>query len=70
MAGRRQYVHLSSDEPTARRVGARHGRPVVLRVAAGAMHAQGHALYLSENGVWLTERVPREHIALPDASDS
>jgi putative RNA 2'-phosphotransferase len=63
--GRRTHVHLSADEATAVAVGRRHGRPVVLRVHAGRMHAAGHAFYRSDNGVWLTDAVPPEHIAFP-----
>ena len=62
----RHHVHLSPDEATARTVGGRRGRPVVLRVAAGPMHRDGHTFYLSANGVWLTERVPSGYIAFPD----
>ena len=54
----RHHVHLSTDVRTARRVGGRHGRPVVYRVAARAMHAAGYAFYRSDNGVWLTDQVP------------
>lgn len=54
----RLHVHLSPDEPTAVQEGSRHGRPVVLRVRAGAMHRDGLVFYLSSNGVWLTEEVP------------
>jgi putative RNA 2'-phosphotransferase len=56
--GSRQHVHLSPDEATAIAVGQRHGKPVVLRVAAGAMHREGHEFFLAENGVWLTAHVP------------
>jgi putative RNA 2'-phosphotransferase len=63
--GRRQHVHLSPDEETATRVGARHGKPVVLRIAAARMQGQGHAFFLSTNGVWLTDCVPAEFIAFP-----
>ncbi len=62
----RQHVHLSSDAITARQVGARHGRPVVLSVAATAMSAAGHSFFHSENGVWLTEHVPARFIARLD----
>ncbi|MCB1154475.1 RNA 2'-phosphotransferase, partial [bacterium] len=41
--GQRHDVHLSPDADTARRVGARRGDPVVLRVDAGAMHRDGFA---------------------------
>lgn len=63
----RQYVHLSPDVETARAVGRRRGTPVVLPVRAGALHAQGHAFYRSENGVWLTDAVPLGFIAFDDA---
>ncbi len=59
----RQHVHLSADRDTARRAGGRRGRPVLLRVAAAAMCAEGHAFYLSENGVWLTDAVPPEFLS-------
>jgi putative RNA 2'-phosphotransferase len=56
--GERHHVHLSADPETATAVGSRRGRPVVLRVDAAAMHAEGHRYYLSPNGVWLTAHVP------------
>lgn len=61
----RHHVHLSPDVETARVVGMRRGRPVVLRVAAGRMHRDGHVFFLSANGVWLTEHVPPVYIDLP-----
>jgi putative RNA 2'-phosphotransferase len=54
----RHHVHLSATVETALRVGGRHGQPVVLVVDARAMHAEGHAFFVSENGVWLTDAVP------------
>jgi putative RNA 2'-phosphotransferase len=62
---RRQHVHLSPDRETATRVGARRGRPVVLSVDSGAMHAAGHVFYRSANGVWLTAHVPPPFIRFP-----
>jgi len=58
----RHHVHLSSDEETARRVGARRGRPVLLAVDAGALHAAGGVFYQSGNGVWLVEQVPPQYL--------
>lgn len=63
--GSRLHVHLSADEATAVKVGQRHGKPAVLTVRAGAMHAAGIAFFRSENGVWLTERVPADFLDLP-----
>lgn len=65
-AASRQHVHLSPDPQTAVKVGSRHGRPVVLVVDAGAMHAEGHVFYRSDNGVWLADAVPPRFIAFPD----
>ncbi|WP_419994016.1 RNA 2'-phosphotransferase [Streptomyces boninensis] len=63
----RHDVHLSADVATARKVGGRRGKPVVLTVAAGRMQAAGHAFRTSANGVWLVAAVPPEYLALlPD----
>jgi putative RNA 2'-phosphotransferase len=39
-------------------VGARHGRPVVLRVDAEGMARDGAVFTRSANGVWLVDAVP------------
>lgn len=62
----RQYVHLSSDIPTAYNVGLRHGDPVVLRIMSGEMYRNGFIFFKSENGVWLTDRVPVEYFVVED----
>jgi putative RNA 2'-phosphotransferase len=58
----RQHVHLSATVATAEQVGGRRGKPVVLRVQAGQMQADGYVFYLSENQVWLTDEVPPKYI--------
>lgn len=68
--GARLFVHLTADRETARKVGKRHGHPVLLRVAAGTMHQAGHTFYLSGSGVWLTESVPREFIEVETATST
>jgi putative RNA 2'-phosphotransferase len=62
----RHHVHLSPDEGTATQVGARRGKPVILRIAAGALHAEGAEFRLSSNGVWLVDHVPPAFIARAD----
>jgi putative RNA 2'-phosphotransferase len=62
----RHHVHLTADPGQARVVGARHGKPVVYRVDAGAMSAAGHVFYRSANGVWLVESVPPPFLSLWD----
>jgi putative RNA 2'-phosphotransferase len=61
----RNHLHLSADIETAKRVGARRGKPVILTIHAHAMHESGHAFYLSANGVWLTDAVPVLFIQFP-----
>lgn len=56
--GKRHHVHLSKETETARKVGARRGKPVILQVDAGRMHHQGFKFFVSANGVWLTDSVP------------
>lgn len=58
----RLYVHLSLNAEQARKVGQRHGRPVVFLVYAGQMHEDGYPFYLSANHIWLTEKVPAEYL--------
>jgi putative RNA 2'-phosphotransferase len=55
--GKRHHVHLSKDVETARKVGSRRGKPVILQVDAGRMHWDGRKFLLSANGVWLTDSV-------------
>ena len=60
----RQYVHLSQDEATAKRVGSRHGKPVILMLPARTMHDAGHRFYLAQNNVWLTDHVPAAQLSV------
>ena len=58
----RHHVHLSGDRETARAVGARRGRPVILEIDAAAMARAGHVFFRAENGVWLTDAVPPAYV--------
>jgi putative RNA 2'-phosphotransferase len=61
----RNHVHLSDNLDTAIKVGLRHGGKActVISVLASDMVRGGHKFYLSENGVWLTDRVPTSYIS-------
>jgi putative RNA 2'-phosphotransferase len=61
--GRRHAVHLSADAATARAVGGRRGRPVVLRIDTSAMAADGYRFTRSANGVWLVDAVPARYLS-------
>lgn len=63
----RLHVHLSDNTETALQVGKRHGKPIIIRVNAERMHADGYVFYLSENKVWLTDFVPNFYIEKFDA---
>ena len=65
---KRHHVHLSADKGTARTVGARHGKPVVLTIDAKRMQEDGALFYLSENGIWLTGIVMPRYIIDMDYS--
>ena len=60
----RQYVHLSVDVATARKVGLRHDRkPVILAVDSSKMYLDGFKLFHSANdGTWMCESVPAKYI--------
>lgn len=60
--GSRHHVHLSIDEETARNVGQRYGKPVILKIRALDMHRQGIAFYKTANNVWLTDFVDAKFI--------
>jgi putative RNA 2'-phosphotransferase len=62
--GRRHAVHLSPDVATARSVGRRRGRPVVLRVDAAGLAAEGARFTRSANGVWLVDAVPPRRLTV------
>jgi putative RNA 2'-phosphotransferase len=64
--GRRHAVHLSGDVDTARTVGGRRGRAVVLRVDSATMARDGAVFTRSANGVWLVDAVPPRHLAVVD----
>lgn len=60
----RHHVHLSADEETAKNVGSRHGRPIILRVNAEEMWNNGEKFYLSNNNVWLTDYVDIKYFSI------
>jgi putative RNA 2'-phosphotransferase len=61
----RHHVHLSEETKLTLEVGARHGKPVLLTILAGEMHAAGHVFYRSTNGVWLVDQVPPQSLLFP-----
>ncbi len=66
LKGKRHHVHLSTDRDTMWAVGQRHGVPVLIRVDAKRMHADGCAFFVTGNEVWLTEHVPAEYLSLDE----
>lgn len=62
IAGARHHVHLSGDIETAREVGRRYGKPVILIVDAQRMSLDGHEFFQADNGVWLAASVGVEYL--------
>lgn len=60
----RQQVHLSADVETATKVGARRGKPVILRVDSAAAARAGVLFYRSDNGVWLVDHMPAQYLSV------
>ena len=61
----RAYVHLSKDVETARQVGLRHSKDIViLQIDGNSMKRDGLKIFESENGVILAEWVPRKYITV------
>lgn len=55
----RHAVHMQADEAKAWLSAKRwHRTPVVLKIHAAAMHADGAVFGVSDNGVWCAESVP------------
>ena len=60
----RHHVHLSPDVETAKIVAVRRkGETIILRIDAARMFSDGHAFFVSDNGVWLAESVPVQYIS-------
>lgn len=66
---RRTHVHLSANIETAVNVGSRHGKPVILEIASGAMHNDGHLFWLSDNQVWLAEHIPTDYLRVMERNE-
>jgi len=57
----RHHVHLSATTDTARQVGGRHGKPVILEVRAQEMAEAGFQFFETDNHVWLVDSVPTQY---------
>ena len=66
---KRHHVHLSMDVETAKRVGVRHGKPVVFEISTKAMIEAGYQFFLSANGVWLVNDVPPKYVAKTESNN-
>ncbi len=63
---RRNFVHLSYDIETAKKVGRRHGKLVLYKVHAEKMYRDGFRFYGFKDIIWLTDRVPPEYLEIVD----
>lgn len=65
----RQYVHLCNDPNLAKEIGARHGRPVLLRVNAEQAHQAQLNFYCANERFWLADHVPPGYLQVIDRID-
>ena len=55
---KRNHCHLSKTVDVAKKVGSRHGKPVILEILVRKLTDDGHKVYKSENGVYLMDYIP------------
>lgn len=64
-SGNRKHVHLSKDLETATKVGQRHGKDVVVfKIDSAKMRADGIKIWISDNGVYLTDFVNPKYLSV------
>lgn len=63
----RHHVHLSTNIQTAKKVGQRHGNPIILTIKSKNMHDQGFEFFLSTNEVWLCKEVPPKFLSIQNS---
>lgn len=59
----RHHVHLSETRELALSVGARYGKPAVLKIDSQLMHRHGYEFFKTDNGVWLVDNVPANYLS-------
>ena len=63
---KRQYVHLSIDEETAKSVGKRRdASPVLLKIDTQQAIADEIKFYIGNDKVWLCDKLPVKYIIFP-----
>lgn len=61
----RKHVHLSGNLETAKAVALRHSKDIViLKINSAKMRADNVKIYISDNGVYLTDKVDPVYITL------
>lgn len=60
----RVYVHLTEDIDLAMKTGSRHGNPIILKVSTEPLLKAACLFYRTNNGIWLTKRVPAEYFEI------
>lgn len=59
---KRQFVHLSATEETARLVGKRHGEPYVFEIDAKGLLEAGSEFFHTSDDVRLTKEIPTQFL--------
>lgn len=64
-SGNRKHVHLSKDIETAKKVGLRHGKDVLIfKIDSAQMRTDGYKIWISDNSVYLTDSVDPKYLSI------
>ena len=67
---KRDHVHLSDNLETARKVADRRDSPsMILKIDTREMVKNKQKFYLSDNGVWLTEKIDPKYLTILNVAD-
>ncbi len=61
---KKEYVLSKQMLRSGTSIGARHGKPLIFKVDAREMYANDFEFFVSENRVWLVERVPPKFLTV------
>lgn len=59
----RQYVHLSEEAKTAKKVAQRRGKPIIIEIETDLLVKNGWPFYKTSENVWLTNAIPPNYLS-------
>ena len=59
----RQFVHFTETTETAKSVGSRHGKPIIIEIETETLVSKGWKFYQTSENVWLTTDIPAAYLS-------